>query len=58
MAMHAPPLSWDEAYRAFDRWRAEHDPEGNMDICDQAIAYAEWAEKNSIEKYLDAAQGV
>lgn len=45
-----------EAFRAFDRWVKDHDPDGAMDFSEQAIAYSEWAEKNSIEKYLDAAQ--
>lgn len=41
-----------EAYRAFDGWVKEHDPDGEMDILEQAVAYAEWAETHSIEKYL------
>lgn len=44
-----------EAFRCFDRWRAEHDPDGTMDDLDAAAAYSEWANTNSIEKYLDAA---
>lgn len=47
----------EEAYRCFGRWVAEHDPDGEMDILDQARAYSEWASKNSIAKYLDDAQG-
>lgn len=47
-----------EAYRAFDRWCQEHDPDGNMDLVEQAAAYSEWAGKNSIARYLDAAQPV
>lgn len=47
-----------EAFRAFDRWCAEHDRDGVMDILDAAVAYTEWSHKNSIEKYLDAAQPV
>lgn len=47
-----------EAFRAFDRWCREHDPEASMDMAEQAAAYSEWASKNSIEKYLDAAQPV
>lgn len=47
-----------EAFRAFDRWVKEHDPDGNMDVLDQAVAYKEWAEKNSVERYMDAAQPV
>lgn len=47
-----------EAFRAFQRWVDEHDPDGNMEALDQAAAYVEWANKNSIEKYLDAAQPV
>lgn len=46
-----------EAFRAFERWQKDHDPAGNMDIADAALAYSEWAEKNGIEKYLDATQG-
>lgn len=42
-----------EAYRAFERWRAEHDPDGEMGILEAATAYYEWAATNSIEKYLD-----
>lgn len=53
---HPDPLG--EAYRAFERWCREHDPDGNMDVVNQAMAYSEWSEKNSIEKYLDAAQPV
>lgn len=45
-----------EAYRAFDRWLAEHDPDGEMDLLEASAAYAEWSSKNSIAKYLDAAQ--
>lgn len=47
-----------EAWRCFERWCCEHDPGGDMDLLDQALAYSEWANKNSIEKYLDAAQPV
>lgn len=47
-----------EAFRAFERWVKEHDPDGNMDIAEQAITYSKWAETSSIEKYLDAAQPV
>jgi hypothetical protein len=47
----------DEAFRVFDRWRADHDPDGEMDILDAATAYAAWAETNSIVPYLDANQG-
>jgi hypothetical protein len=46
----------EEAYRVFDRWRAEHDPLGELEILEAATAYVQWAEKNSIAKYLDAAQ--
>jgi hypothetical protein len=45
-----------EAYRCFDRWLKEHDPDGSMDIVDAAFAYHRWAETNSVERYLDAAQ--
>jgi hypothetical protein len=45
-----------EAYRCFERWRREHDPDGVMDNLDAATAYSEWARTNSIEPYLDAAQ--
>ena len=47
----------DEAYRAFERWCAEHDPDGELDICDAALAYSEWASTNSIAKYLDDLSG-
>lgn len=46
-----------EAYRAFDRWRAEHDPDGTMDVLEAAIAYYLWAASNSIEPYLDRCDG-
>lgn len=49
---------YGEAFRAFERWAAEHDPDGNMDADVAARAYSEWASKNSIERYLDAAQPV
>jgi hypothetical protein len=45
-----------KAYRAFERWQAEHDPDGEMDLLDASVAYAEWASKNSIAPYLDDAQ--
>jgi hypothetical protein len=45
----------EEAYRVFDRWRAEHDPDGVMDILEAAVAYSDWAAANSIAPYLDAA---
>lgn len=44
-----------EAFRCFDRWWTEHDPEGEMDVLEAAAAYSAWADTNSIEKYLDAA---
>lgn len=47
-----------EAFRCFSRWCAEHDPDGEMEILDAAMAYAAWAETNSIAKYLDSAQPV
>jgi hypothetical protein len=45
-----------EAFRAFERWRTERDPECEMDIMDAALAYSTYALNNGIEKYLDAAQ--
>lgn len=45
-----------EAYRVFERWQAEHDPEGEMDILEASVAYAAWADNNSIAPYLDDAQ--
>jgi hypothetical protein len=42
-----------EAFRVFDRWRAEHDPDGEMDDLEAAAAYSDWAKTNSIEPYLD-----
>lgn len=45
----------DEAYRAFERWRADHDPDGEMEILDAATAYYAWSQTNSIEPYLDQA---
>jgi len=29
-----------EAFEAFDRWCAENDPDGEMDVLDQADAYS------------------
>lgn len=46
----------EEAFRAFERWRSEHDPDGVMNILDAAAAYAEWSTKNRIDRYLDSAQ--
>lgn len=51
-------INLDEAFRAFNRWVKEHDPDGNMDIMEQSEAYYEWSKNNSIEKYLDKAQPV
>lgn len=45
-----------EAFRAFDRWKAAHDPDGDLDVLTAAFAYSVWAETNSIAPYLDAAQ--
>lgn len=45
----------EEAFRAFDRWCAEHDPDGAMDTLEAAIVYSEWARTNSIAPYLDPA---
>ncbi len=45
-----------EAFRAFERWSKEVCPDGDRDILELAIAYSRYAEKNGIEKYLDAAQ--
>jgi hypothetical protein len=50
-----PQQMVDEAYRAFDRWKDEHDPEGEMEILDATLAYAEYAAKHGIAKYLDGA---
>lgn len=47
-----------EAFRCFERWCREHDPDGDMELLDQVVAYSAWADKNSIERYLDAAQPV
>ena len=44
-----------EAYRAFDRWLAEHDPDGKMSLADAAVAYSNWSDTNSTAKYMDAA---
>lgn len=43
-----------EAFRVFERWKKEYDPEGEMDILDAVMAYSEWAITHSIEPYLDA----
>lgn len=51
-------INLDEAFRAFNRWVKEHDPDGEMDIIEQSNAYYEWSKNNSIEKYLDKAQPV
>jgi hypothetical protein len=45
-----------EAFRVFERWQAEHDPDGEMELLEAAAAYSAWAETNSIAKYLDSAQ--
>jgi hypothetical protein len=42
-----------EAFRAFARWRAEHDPDDSMEIDEAAIAYFMWSSTNSIAPYLD-----
>lgn len=47
-----------EAYRVFERWRADYDPNGEMDILDAAVAYYAWAADNSIEPYLSKTQGI
>lgn len=44
-----------EAFRAFDRWRDDHDPDRRMSEHEAAIAYYNWAETNSIAPYLDPA---
>lgn len=44
-----------EAFRAFERWCWDHDPDGLMDILEAAAAYSEWANTNSILPYLDDA---
>lgn len=46
----------EEAYRAFDRWRAEHDPNGEMEILEAAVAYTAYAAEHGISKYLDSHQ--
>lgn len=33
----------EQAYRAFARWCAEHDPDGEMDIFDAKDAYSLWS---------------
>lgn len=33
-----------EAHRAFDLWRTEHDPEGEMNLLDAINAYSKWCE--------------
>jgi hypothetical protein len=43
----------EAAYRVFDRWRAEHDPDGDMDILEAAAAYSIWAATNDLTPYLD-----
>jgi hypothetical protein len=45
-----------EAFRCFERWQAEHDPDGEMELLDAVLAYSKWADTNSIARYLDAAQ--
>jgi hypothetical protein len=54
--MNEAYLHQAEAFRVFDRWRRDHDPDGDMDILEAAVAYAAWADTNSIEPYLDASQ--
>lgn len=43
-----------EAFRVFERWQAEHDPDGELGILEAVAAYYDWAASNSIEKYLDS----
>lgn len=45
-----------EAWRAFDRWCNEHDPDGELEPLDRVLAYTRWASTNSIAPYLDPAQ--
>ena len=42
----------EAAYHAFDRWRAAHDPDGEMDILEAAVAFHSWAADNDITPYL------
>ena len=34
----------EEAWAAFAAWIKEHDPDGGMDVLDQATAYGKWCE--------------
>lgn len=43
-----------EAFRAFERWCRDHDPDGELDILEAAAAYSTWADMNSIVPYLDS----
>lgn len=39
-----------EAMDAFNKWVREHDPDGDMDILQQAEAYGKWcAKRNELE---------
>jgi uncharacterized protein (DUF2235 family) len=36
-----------EAWRAYDRWLTEHDPEGELGAYEATEAYAKWCEQRS-----------
>jgi len=38
-----------EAFEAFDKWRSEHDPEGDMDVIEAAKIYAFWCDSPNRE---------
>lgn len=53
-------LGWqavDLAFKLFDLWRAENDPDFEMDLLEAAAAYSDYADKNGIQKYIDALSG-
>lgn len=34
-----------DAFRAFEEWRREYDPDGNLEVLDTIEAYYEWWQK-------------
>ena len=44
----------EAAWRAFERWCDEHDPDGDLEPLERVVAYSTWAASNSVAPYLDA----
>jgi hypothetical protein len=47
---------YGEAFRCFERWLDERDPERKMEVLEAATAYRAWTDEHGVERYLDAAQ--